>query len=100
MGNFPDNYLDWIYIEADHSYEGVRKDIKQGNTKVKEDDYLIFNDYTHWSMCELMPYGVPRAINEFCIANNCEIVLIALDGHLGYHDVAIKRMNRVMTTLI
>jgi hypothetical protein len=100
LGNFPDDYFDWIYIDADHSYEGVRKDIQEGHTKLKEDGLLIFNDYTHWSMCELISYGVPRAVNEFCIANNWEIVLFALDSHLGYHDVAIKRMKRVMTTSI
>jgi hypothetical protein len=37
-----------------------------------------------------MPYGVARAVNEFCIANNWEIVFLALQS-LGYHDIAIKK---------
>jgi hypothetical protein len=92
LENFPDNYFDWIYIDADHSYEGVKKDINKSKTKVKRDGLLVFNDYTPWSVAELIPYGVPKAVNEFCIANNWEIIYFALDSYFGYHDVAIRRM--------
>ncbi|MEG4319899.1 MULTISPECIES: hypothetical protein [unclassified Microcoleus] len=51
---------------------------------------MVFNDYTNWSVCEIMPYGVAKAVNEFCIANNWEIVFLALHS-LGYHDIAIKK---------
>ena len=50
----------------------------------------VFNDYTNWSVCELMPYGVAKAVNEFCIANNWEIVFFAFQA-LGYHDVVIGK---------
>lgn len=87
---FPEEYFDWIYIDADHAYEGVCKDIERGHTKVKSDGMMVFNDYTNWSVCEIMPYGVAKAVNEFCIANNWEIVFLALQS-LGYHDIAIKK---------
>ena len=90
LSNFSDEYFDWIYIDADHAYEGVCKDIDRGYTKVKSDGMMIFNDYTNWSVCEIMPYGVAKAVNEFCIANNWEIVFLALQS-LGYHDIAIKK---------
>ncbi len=90
LASFPDEYFDWIYIDADHAYEGVCKDINQGYTKVKSDGMMIFNDYTNWSVCEIMPYGVAKAVNEFCIAKNWEIVFLALQ-FLGYHDIAIKK---------
>lgn len=90
LSNFPDEYFDWIYIDADHAYEGVCKDIASGYTKVKAGGMLIFNDYTNWSVCEILPYGVARAVNEFCIAHNWEIVFLALQS-LGYHDIAIKK---------
>jgi len=87
---FPEEYFDWIYIDADHAYEGVCKDIERGHTKVKSDGMMVFNDYTNWSVCEIMPYGVAKAVNEFCIANNWEIVFLALQS-LGYRDIAIKK---------
>lgn len=37
LKRFADEYFDWIYIDADHAYEGVCKDIQQGYTKVKPD---------------------------------------------------------------
>lgn len=90
LSEFPDEYFDWIYIDADHAYEGVCKDIDRGYKKVKSDGMMVFNDYTNWSICEIMPYGVARAVNEFCLANNWEIVFLALQS-LGYHDIAIKK---------
>jgi Methyltransferase domain len=90
LSSFPHESFDWIYIDADHAYEGVCKDIQQGYTKVKPDGMMVFNDYTNWSVCEIVPYGVTKAVNEFCIANNWEIVFLALHS-LGYHDIAIKK---------
>jgi len=90
LRSFPDEYFDWIYIDADHAYQGVCKDIQQGYTKVKAEGMMVFNDYTNWSVCEVMPYGVAKAVNEFCIANNWEIVFFAFQP-LGYHDVAIRK---------
>ena len=90
LSSFPDEYFDWIYIDADHAYQGVCKDIQQGHTKVKDAGMMVFNDYTNWSVCEVMPYGVAKAVNEFCIANNWEIVFFAFNP-LGYHDVAIRK---------
>ena len=90
LKTFTDEYFDWIYIDADHAYQGVCKDIQQGYTKVKAAGMMVFNDYTNWSVCELMPYGVAKAVNEFCIANNWEMVFFAFQP-LGYHDVAIRK---------
>lgn len=92
---FPDSYFDWIYIDGDHSYDGVKKDIEKAYPKVKENGLLVFNDYTHWSPFEMIPYGIPRAVNEFCIANHWEIIFLALDSFLTYQDVAIRKIKQV-----
>lgn len=44
LASFPEEYFDWIYIDADHAYEGVCKDIQQGYAKVKPDGMMVFND--------------------------------------------------------
>jgi hypothetical protein len=90
LRSFPDEYFDWIYIDGDHAYQGVCKEIQQGYTKVKAAGMMVFNDYKNWSVCKLMPYGVAKAVHEFCIANNRKIVFFAFQS-LGYHDVAIRK---------
>ena len=72
--SFPDKYFDWIYIDADHRYEGVLKDIEAAQRKVKERGFLIINDYTTWSPREAEKYGVMKAVNEFCIREGWELI--------------------------
>ena len=38
----------------------------------------------------MMPYGVAKAVNDFCIANNWGIVFFAFQS-LGDRDVAIRK---------
>lgn len=70
MRSFPAKHFDFVYIDGDHSYEGVVRDIDASAEKAKDDGFLIFNDYTMWSPWECMPYGVMEAVNEFCIRND------------------------------
>jgi len=56
--DFPDNYFDLVYIDADHSYEFVKKDIENWITKVKNKGIIAGHDYDkHWP-------DVMRAVNE------------------------------------
>ena len=87
---FPVQHFDWIYIDGNHSYEGVVKDINSAKTRVKEGGLLIFNDYTHWSIPEMHEYGIPVALNEFCKNEGWEFVYLALHGG-GFHDVAVRK---------
>jgi SAM-dependent methyltransferase len=91
LRTFEDGLLDWIYIDGDHSYEGVQKDIEQAVRVVKPDGLLIFNDYTQYSALEHLPYGVMKAVNELCLTRQYELVGFALQG-LGYFDVALRKM--------
>jgi hypothetical protein len=88
---FPDEYFDWIYIDAQHSYEGVRRDIAVCRRKVKKTGLMLFNDYIPWSYVEMQPYGVMAAVNELCIDDGWEIVYLALPPHM-YCDVALRRV--------
>lgn len=91
LSDLEDGYFDWIYVDGDHSYEGVRRDIEQAIRKVKPSGYLIFNDYTHWSPMEAIPYGVVSAVNELIIAG-WEMTALAITPH-GYWDVAVRRQS-------
>jgi hypothetical protein len=90
LQSFPDAFFDWIYIDAQHTYEGVKRDIAAALTKVKPDGFLVFNDYTMWSYIEMQPYGVVAAVNEFCIEHNWEFAYLTLPDHM-YCDVAVRK---------
>ncbi len=92
LGQFPDRSFDWVYIDADHTFEGVRKDIISSLKIIKESGYLVFNDYTAYSSLEKCQYGVMRAVNDLCLDENFECIFFALNP-LGYHDVAVRRMS-------
>ena len=91
LESFPDGYFDWIYIDAQHAYDGVKRDIEAARRKVKADGLLVFNDYVIWSYVEMEPYGVVAAVNELCIEDNWELVYLALPSHM-YCDVAVRRI--------
>jgi len=91
LQSFPDSYFDWIYIDAQHTYKGVKRDIPAA-AKVKSDGFLVFNDYTVWSQVEMQPYGVVAAVNELCLEDQWEFAYLALPPHM-YCDVAVRRMR-------
>lgn len=56
---FADGTLDLVFIDADHSYEGVKNDIAAWGVKVRPGGILCGHDYIgHY-------VGVKRAVDEF-----------------------------------
>ena len=90
LSSFPDNFFDWIYIDGDHSYEGVKRDAHVSMQKVKPGGYLVFNDFTIWSPVEMIDYGIPYVVCELIRNFNYKMTHFALHP-LGYHDVAIQK---------
>lgn len=89
LGRFPDSHFDWIYIDADHSYDGVLRDSEVAARKVKPGGYLVYNDFAHVDPF-LGSYGVHRAVVGFATANRWPFAWIAYEPNALY-DVAIKR---------
>lgn len=90
IDGMPDGYFDWIYIDGDHLYEGVKRDILAAAPKVRDGGFLVFNDYATWSPSSMSHCGVARAVNEFCIDNDWQLVYLAFQTMM-YNDVAIRR---------
>jgi len=66
FSNFKDEYFDWVYIDGDHSYEGVLSDLKNWMPKVKKGGAISghdFNPYPDWELSS--KFGVNQAINDF-----------------------------------
>jgi hypothetical protein len=75
LKKFKDNYFDMIYIDGDHSYEGVSKDLEVSYDKVKSGGYICGHDYTSEKFL-----GVVNAVNEFNHKYGNEIYSITNDG--------------------
>ena len=93
----PDGYFDWIYIDGDHSYEGVKRDIDASLQKLRPGGLLVLNDYTVWSPASMSRCGVARAVNAFCIAEGWELVYLAFQS-LMYNDVVIRKRGSDSTS--
>lgn len=62
--SFADDSLDWVYVDGDHSYEGVKDDLEAYYRAVKPGGFLAGDDYEGpgwWGD------GVKRAVDEFAV---------------------------------
>lgn len=76
---FPDEYLDWIYIDGDHNYESVKHDLEVSYPKIKQGGYITGHDYT----TSMFP-GLVKAVDEFCLKYGLSIKYLTKDGCPSY----------------
>lgn len=89
LAGLPDSHFDWIYVDGDHSYDGVTRDAHAAATKVKPGGYLVFNDFAHIDPF-LGTYGVHRAVVDFAVAQRWPFAWLAYQPSALY-DVALRR---------
>lgn len=68
--HFRDNYFDFIYIDADHTYSACLRDIKDWYPKVKKGGVLLGDDYRVAKLKTGVEFGVIRAVQTFTKKNN------------------------------
>uniref|UniRef100_A0A6H1ZGT7 Putative methyltransferase n=1 Tax=viral metagenome TaxID=1070528 RepID=A0A6H1ZGT7_9ZZZZ len=68
-GYIPDKSLDWVYIDADHTYEGCKSDFARWWPKVKFGGTVMAHDYSPADFP-----GVVKAIDEFEAKNGIKRV--------------------------
>lgn len=73
LENFPNNLFDLIYIDGDHSLEGVYKDLITSFDKVKNGGFIMLHDYNSPDA------GVKAAVDIFSGCFGQSVESIALD---------------------
>lgn len=77
--SFSNQYFDWVYIDADHSYDAVKKDLAYYYPLIKKGGYLCGDDYGLWSNRPKTGFGSdgnggPKpAVDEFVKTHDLEI---------------------------
>ena len=90
VGTFEDQSFDFIYIDADHSYEAVRQDIQLSNKKLKPNGVLAFNDFGRIVRPGFGVFGVHQAVCEFVVAERWQVVYFCFHGEALY-DIALRK---------
>lgn len=82
VNDYKKKSLDFIYIDACHLYECVKRDLNDWLPKLKIGGIIGLHDYARIS-----DFGVVDAVDEFCKEHNFEIIIYNNNGH----DVALKQ---------
>lgn len=66
LEDIEDNSLDWIYLDANHSYSFAEKDLKNWWLKLKAGGFLCGNAYQDGNMqVRLLDFGVVTSVDMF-----------------------------------
>jgi hypothetical protein len=90
LSYFAPESFDAIYIDGDHSYEGVKRDLQIAWRIVKDGGYICGHDYetNPEKTKNYYDFGVKRAVDEFCKEKGVSICAKGLDGQVSF---AIKK---------
>lgn len=91
LKKFPDNYLDWVYIDTDHSYQTTIHELILAGSKIKKNGVIAGHDFV--AKKELgFRYGVVDAVNQYCKEENFEFLYMTHENH-RHVSFAIRRIG-------
>jgi hypothetical protein len=86
LRSFPDNTFDMIYIDGDHSYEGVKKDLDVAMMKVKPGGWIMGHDFglNFEKAKHVYEFGVEKAVRELCGNRDQGVTVLGMDGCVSF----------------
>jgi hypothetical protein len=86
LRTFPNNTFDMIYIDGDHSYEGVKKDLHVALLKVKPGGWILGHDFgiNFEKARHYYEFGVERAVREVCGQFDQGVTVLGMDGCISF----------------
>jgi predicted O-methyltransferase YrrM len=82
--------FDYIYIDADHSYEAVKSDLEMSIGLLNYGGIIGLNDYIMWDYLLDFQYGVVQAVNEFLSENPKWIVVYFALSQSMFCDIYLQ----------
>ena len=79
LNSVGDESLDLIYIDAEHTYESVSKELEISFDKIKKGGHICGHDYVSPRF-----EGVVKAVDDFCKIKNLSIEYLTKDGCPSY----------------
>ena len=91
----PDGHYDVIYIDADHSYEGLTNDLNNWKNKINETGFIYGHDYTEKAKW----IEVPRALHDF-LDKNTEWDCVAITAEKGSPSWVIAKAGSIVYDIL
>lgn len=79
--HFPPGSLDWVYLDADHTYNAVRQELDLYAARLKPDGLLLGHDFLEVShpAAESMGFGVVDAVRDFVRGSSFSFLALTSD---------------------
>lgn len=81
LKDIPDHYLDWVYLDSSHSFEGTMTELGLLQNKMKPDGIITGDDF--WRDPASPHYGVFRAVHTFCLSSPFKLLYADHSGQWG-----------------
>ena len=76
---FDEAYFDWVFLDAEHGYKGMTRDLEAYYPKVKPGGYVTGHDYV-----DVKNYGVIQAVDEFVETHRVRMVALSCDDYPSF----------------
>lgn len=76
--------LDFVFIDASHTYENCLADLRAWSGKIKSDGCIMGHDYTERPEAMKLGFGVVKAVNDFCAEASWEIECLTEEDWPSY----------------
>lgn len=85
--------IDILFIDGDHSYDGVYKDFLNYNSLVKLGGFLVFDDYMDDKYSPQVKTAVDDIIQEYCVNNKMYEIIGCLHNKHKAHPNFLEYNN-------
>jgi hypothetical protein len=106
---FQDNSLDFVHIDANHSYESTKEDIELWYPKIKDGGIFSIHDYILYPSYAESQYekngkdklymnslfGVNKAVDEFCFKNKISKNITTNESFATFYCYKINLKNMI-----